>query len=129
MAHLHKKNKGGRTYYYIRESTSVGGKTIITNQVYLGTLEKILEMATTGTQAGVERIQAQEFGALWLANLLEKEVGVVGIIDSVVETGPRQSGPSVGEYFLYAAFNRMVDAKSKRALPDWFKASAIQSIR
>lgn len=129
MAHLHKKNKGGRTYYYIRESTSVGGKTVITNQVYLGTLEKILEMATTGIQAGVEKIQAQEFGALWLANLIEKEVGVVEIIDSVVGTGPRASGPSVGEYFLYAAFNRMVDAKSKRALPDWFKASAIQSIR
>jgi hypothetical protein len=49
MAHLHKKNKGGRAYYYIRESTSVGGKTVITNQVYLGTLEKILEMATTAT--------------------------------------------------------------------------------
>jgi transposase len=129
MAHLHKKNKGGRVYYYIRESTSVGGKTVITNQVYLGTLEKILEMATTATEAGVQKVQAQEFGALWLANLIEKEVGVVGIIDSVVGTRARPSGPSVGEYFLYAAFNRMVDAKSKRALPDWFKASAIQSIR
>jgi transposase len=127
MAHLHKKNKGGRTYYYIRESTSVGGKTVITNQVYLGTLEKILEMATAG--AGVEKIQAQEFGALWLANLIEKQVGVVEIIDSVVGTGPRESGPSVGEYFLYATFNRMIDAKSKRALPEWFKTSAIQSIR
>jgi hypothetical protein len=49
MAHLHKKNKGGRAYYYIRESTSVGEKTVITSQVCLGTLEKILEMAITVT--------------------------------------------------------------------------------
>lgn len=129
MAHLHKKNKGGRIYYYIRESTSVGGKTVITNQVYLGTLEKILEMATSGADAGLKKVQAQEFGALWLANSVEKEVGIVEIIDSVVGTGPRESGPSVGEYFLYATFNRMIDAKSKRALPDWFKSCAIQSIR
>jgi transposase len=35
----------------------------------------------------------------------------------------------LGEYFLYAAFNRMVDATSKRALPEWYAATAVQAIR
>jgi len=75
------------------------------------------------------RIQTQEFGALWLANKIEQEVGLVEIIDSVVPKGERETGPSIGEYFLYAAFNRMVDACSKRAMPEWYKATAIQHIR
>jgi transposase len=35
----------------------------------------------------------------------------------------------VGEYFLYAVFNRMVDSCSKRSLPDWYADTAIQHIR
>jgi transposase len=54
---------------------------------------------------------------------------VTGIIDEVVPQKAKSPGPSVGEYFLYAAFNRMVDATSKRALPEWFSHTAIQSIR
>jgi len=128
MAHLHKKIKNGRTYYYIRESTSIQGKTKILSQVYLGTLEKILSLAANG-QGSLERIQVQEFGALWLANHIENEVGLVDIVDAVIPQGKKESGPTVGEYFLYAAFNRMIDACSKRALPEWYKTTAIQHIR
>ncbi len=56
-------------------------------------------------------------------------VDVTGIVDEVVPQKAKAAGPSVGEYFLYAAFNRMVDATSKRALPEWFAHTAIQSIR
>lgn len=129
MAHLHKKVKNGRPYYYIREIARVNGKPKVVNQVYLGTVEKILSMATKQKLADLSRIQVQEFGALWLANEIEKMVGVAEIIDEVVPQKPEGSGPSVGEYFLYAAFNRMVDTTSKRALPEWFSMTAIQSIR
>jgi len=128
MAHLHKKIKKGRPYYYIREMARVDGKPKVVNQVYLGSLERILGMAL-GRQADVSRIQTQEFGALWLANTIEQEVGLVEIIDSLVQKGDKETGPSAGEYFLYAAFNRMIDACSKRAMPEWYKATAIQFIR
>ena len=75
MAHIHKKMKKGRPYYYIRETARVDGKPRVVNQVYLGSLEKIMKMATEG--GGLpDKIQVQEFGALWLANLVEQEIGI-----------------------------------------------------
>jgi hypothetical protein len=129
MAHLHRKIKNGRHYFYIRETARVNGKPKVVNQVYLGTVEKILSMATGQKASDLRRIQVQEFGALWLANEIEKMVDVTGIIDEIVPQKSTAAGPSVGEYFLYAALNRMVDATSKRALPEWFAHTAIQSIR
>ncbi len=128
MAHLHKKMKKGRPYYYIREMARVEGKPKVVNQVYLGSPERILEMAAGGG-AGLSKIQAQEFGALWLAELIDREACFADIVDSVVPEGKREDGPSVGEYFLYAVFNRMIDSRSKRALESWFKDTAIQAIR
>lgn len=129
MAHIHKKIKNGRPYFYIRETARVNGKPKVVNQVYLGTVEKILNMVTGQKTSNLSRIQVQEFGALWLANEIEKMVGVTGIIDEIVPGKAKAAGPSVGEYFLYSAFNRMVDATSKRALPEWFAHTVIQSIR
>ncbi len=83
MAHLHKKMKNGRPYYYVREMARVNGKPKVTNQVYLGSPERILEMAE-GKANLPKKIQAQEFGSLWLANLVEQQVDLAGIIDKVV---------------------------------------------
>ena len=71
MAHLHKKIKKGRPYYYIREMARVDGKPKVVNQVYLGSPERILELMGGGGSE-LSRIQAQEFGALWLANLIDR---------------------------------------------------------
>jgi transposase len=127
MAHIHKKIKNGKTYYYVREMARVNGKPKVVKQIYLGTVEKIISLASAQRTSELTRLQVQEFGALWLANQMEKLVGVADVIDGIVTDHP--SGPTVGEYFLYAAFNRMVDAASKQALPDWFENTAIQFIR
>jgi len=128
MAHIHKKMKKGRPYYYVRETARVDGKPKVVNQIYLGTVERIRDLAM-GKGFECKKLAVQEFGALWLANLIDDEVGLVNLIDSVIARGRKESGPTVGEYFLYAVFNRMVDACSKRALPEWYKHTAIQSIR
>lgn len=128
MAHLHKKIKKGRPYYYVREIARVKGKPKVINQVYLGTPERMMELAS-GKKVEISKIQAQEFGALWLANLIDSELDIAGLIDSVVPDSGRGSGPSVGEYFLYAVLNRMVEPRSKRALPEWYDSTAIQNIR
>ena len=130
MAHLHKKMKKGRPYYYIREIARVDGKPTVVSQVYLGSPERMLEMARgTGSDDSIVKIKSEEFGALWLANLIDQEIDIAGLIDSVVPKGKKETGPSVGEYFLYAVFNRMIDACSKRSLPDWYANTAIQHIR
>ena len=131
MAHLHKKIKKGRPYYYIREIARVGGKPKVVSQIYLGSLERMAQLATdtAAKPSGCAKIIAQEFGALWLANLIDQNIGLVALIDSVVPKKGKEQGPTVGEYFLYAVFNRMIDACSKRALPDWYRHTAIQHIR
>jgi transposase len=130
MAHLHKKMKKGRPYYYIREIARVDGKPKVVSQVYLGSLDRMLEMARrSGGDDGITKIRSEEFGALWLANLIDQDIDLAGLIDSVIPRGKKETGPSVGEYFLYAVFNRMIDAASKRSLPDWYTHTAIQQIR
>ncbi len=82
-----------------------------------------------GAEDSISKIKSEEFGALWLANLIDHEIDLAGLIDTVVPKGAKESGPSVGEYFLYAVFNRMIDACSKRSMPDWYAGTAIQQIR
>jgi transposase len=129
MAHVYKKIKKGRTYYYIRETARINGKPKVVNQIYLGTVERIMEMALGHQQAGLSKIKVQEFGSLFLANLVEKQIGVVDIIDSVIPPDPREKGPTLGEYFLYAAFNRMIEPRSKLGLAKWYENFALHQIR
>ena len=128
MAHIHKKMKKGRPYYYVRETARVNGKPKVVNQVYLGSPERIMEMAA-GLSGEVSKLQVQEYGSLLLGNLIEKEIGFADIVDTVVGKKTDESEPSVGDYFFYAILNRMIDAKSKRALPEWYKTTAVQNIR
>ena len=128
MAHLHKKMKNGRPYYYVREMARINGQPKVVKQVYLGSPERILELVS-GKESECTRISAEEFGSLWMAHLIDSQVGLVPLVDSVIPRGKSETGPTVGEYFLYAVFNHMVDATSKRALPDWYAGTAIQVIR
>ena len=120
--------KKGRPYYYVRETARIDGKPKVVNQIYLGTVERIRDLAL-GKGFECKKLAARQFGALWLANLIDAEVELASLIDSVIARGRKESGPTVGEYFLYAVFNRMVDACSKRALPEWYEHTAVQSIR
>lgn len=120
--------KNGRPYYYVREMARVDGKPKVINQVYLGSPARILEMAQ-GKSDLPSKLQTQEFGSLWLANLVEQEIGIAGIIDGIIPQAKGAGKPSIGDYFLYAIYNRMVAACSKRAMPEWYKHTAIQHIR
>ena len=128
MAHFHVKRKKGRPYLYVREIARVGGKPTVTSQVYVGSPERVRELIE-GAGAQEVRLKVEEFGALWLALQLDEGIDLAGLIDEVVGRGARESGPSVGEYFLYAVWNRMIEAKSKRGLPAWYRSSAIQQVR
>jgi transposase len=127
MASLYKQKVGGRDYWYIREMARVNGKPTAINTIYLGTVNNIIRMATCGN-AEISKIQSSSFGALWLAEQIEKSFNLVDSIDAFFKHD-KKNGPTVGEYFLYAVLNRMVDAVSKEALPEWYANTAIQFIR
>ena len=129
MAHLHKKMKKGRPYYYVREMARVGGKLKVVEQIYLGNPERIKELATTA-KGTCTKISVQEFGALWLANLLAGQIDLVGIVDSVVPRMRKGKGAFGRRVLPLCGAQQDGGASIKKSLlPQWYKGSAIQHIR
>jgi transposase len=128
MAHFHIKRKNGRPYLYVREIARVDGRPKVVSQVYIGSPEKVAALAQ-GPEQGELHLKVEQFGALFLAQLLDQDIDLAGIVDSVIARGHGESGPSVGEYFLYCTWNRMIEAVSKRQLAGWYGRTAIQQIR
>ena len=128
MAHFHVKTKKGRPYLYVREIARVGGKPKVVSQVYIGSPERVASLVSA-TGEGAIKLRVEEFGALWLSDQISQDVDLVGIVDQEVPRGAREEGPSVGEYFLYCAWNRMCDTTSKNKLTQWYERTAIQQIR
>jgi len=128
MAHFHIKKKKGRPYLYVREIARVDGKPKVISQIYIGSPERVAGIVS-GQARPIQTIKAEEFGALWLANQIDKDIDICAIIDSIVPKADREKGPSLGEYFLYCIWNRMIDSVSKNKLTTWYRRSAIQHIR
>jgi transposase len=128
MAHFHIKTKKGRPYLYVREIARVDGKPKVISQIYIGSPEKVAGLLG-GKEADILNLKVEEFGSLWLAHQIDQDIDLCGIVDSVVPRAERETGPSVGEYFLYCVLNRMVQTVSKNKLADWFRKTAIQHIR
>ncbi len=129
MAHFHIKKKNGRPYLYVREIARVGGRPKVVSQVYVGSPQRVAALARGGGLHEDLHLKVEAFGALWLAHLMDRDVDLAGIVDQVVPKGRTESGPSVGEYFLYCVWNRMVEAVSKHRLAEWYERTAVQQIR
>jgi len=129
MAHFHIKKKNGRPYLYVREMARVNGKVKVASQVYIGPPERVVDLMKGGPGETEVRLKVEEFGSLWAVLQMDADIDIASIIDDVVPKDARETGPSVGEYFLYAILNRMVDPRSKRALPEWYGNTAIGVIR
>jgi len=130
MAHLHKKIKKGRPYYYIREIQRVDGKPKVVSQIYLGSVDTIAKRIQQAEQAHRPlRLESRSFGALFVALQLEKTLDTIGLIDRIVPRTRKEKGPTVGEYFFYAWANRLISPRSKRALAQWYRHTAVQQIR
>lgn len=107
----------------------VDGKPKVVSQVYLGSVENIAaKFRDAADAARPVQIRAEEYGSLFIANELERELGTIKIIDSIVPRGRREIGPSIGEYFYFAWVNRLIDPKSKRALEEWYGRTAVGQI-
>ena len=128
MAHFHVKTKKGRPYLYVREIARVDGKPKVISQTYLGSPERVAELAKGGGTA-VVKLKVEEFGALWLADQMDRDIDLAKLVDTVVPPSAREKGPSVGAYFLYCVWNRMCDATSKNKLAAWYEQTAVQQIR
>ena len=128
MAHFHVKKKKGRPYLYVREIARVDGKPKVVSQIYIGSPARVADLAS-GTEKGPVKIKVEEFGALWLAQQMDQDIELAGIVDNIVPRAARETGPTIGEYFLYCVWNRMVEAVSKNKISRWYGRTAVQKIR
>ena len=128
MPHFITKKKKGRPYLYVREVQRINGKPRTVWQRYIGSPERVLKLVEGGG-SDLKQLKVEEFGSVFVANLLDRDIDLAGIIDGVVPPDPHEKGPSVGEYFLYAVLNRMIEAQSKNRLSQWYERTAIQTIR
>lgn len=128
MAHFHIKKKKGRPYLYVREIARVNGKPKVISQTYIGSPDRVAGLVS-GQGQTLKTLKVEEFGALWLASQADKDIDLKSIIDDVIPKSDREKGPSVGEYFLYCVWNRMIEAVSKNKLSEWYKRTAVQHIR
>ncbi len=129
MAHLYKKIKNGREYYYIRETQRVYGKPTTINQVYLGTSDKVQAFLRGLDRKHREGFSPKEFGSVFLFHELDRAVDLAGLVNQILPPKKRTRGPSLGELFFYAAMNRAIAPTSKRHLASWFESTDIQRIR
>ena len=114
----------------MRETHRVGKKVQVKWQKYLGTAETILNKLKEAERLGrPARLKTESFAALFLADILEQQFDTIGIVDSIVPRARKEKGPTVGEYFFYAWANRLIAPKSKRALEDRYRKTAIEHIR
>lgn len=104
----------------MREIARVDGKLKVVSQIYIGSPEKVAGLLG-GKEVDLLNLKVEEFGSLWLAHQIDREIDICGIVDSVVSQAERETGPSLGEYFLYCVLNRMVQAVSKNKLAAWHR--------
>lgn len=100
----------------------------VISQIYIGSPERVASLVT-GLGDGAVKLKVEEYGALWLAGQIDRDVDLMRIIDEVVPLGDREEGLSVGEYFLYCILNRMCESTSKDRLSQWYERTAVQQIR
>ena len=122
MERLEKKKISGREYYYYSAWGWKNGKCRRLWQKYLGKLEDIVT-AVEGGGPPPAYAEVFEFG---LTEALWREAERIDVVETVDELCPkRQQGLSVGQYLAVAAANRAAEPVSKRAMWDWFSATAL----
>jgi len=81
MAHFHIKKKKGRPYLYVREIARVAGKPKVISQIYIGSPERTAGLASG---QGAVKLRVEEFGALWLAQQIDRDIDLAGIVDDII---------------------------------------------
>jgi transposase len=124
MAYLIKKKTKYSTYYVVAESKRIDGKPRVVNQWYLGTIEKLIELAEGNpSREDPREISCQEHGSVSALLDIAKELGIVEIVNSHVKK--RKQGLSVGDYILVAALNRAIAASSKAQIAEWVEETTL----
>jgi transposase len=127
MTFLVKKNINGHDYFYAVDKARVDGKSKVVNQIYLGSLETIIEGVELRKAEGVENptyTETLNFGAVCGLFDLSERLGIRTIIDE--STDKRRQGLPVSDSIILAAINRAVYPVSKNVFhQSWFNKTVL----
>lgn len=123
MASLLAKTVRGHRYWQIVTSRRVNGKPRQVVLAHLGTADALLARLTQGAGRPV-KARVTEFGLLAALWTLAQRLDLVATIDRQVPK--RQQGPTVGQYMLLAALNRLAAPTSKAGLAGWYQQTAVR---
>lgn len=127
MATLIKKKIKGKYYYYFVEVKRVNGKPKYTNQIYLGSAEKLAERLKTIEEIPTPLFsQVFECGSVLALYDIAQRLDMVQLLNECIKK--RKQGITVGEYALIAAINRAVEPTSKVKIADWFSKTVLTKI-
>lgn len=123
MASLVAKTVHGRRYYQLVTSRRVSGQPRQVVLAHLGTADALLARLTQGEGRPL-RARVCAFGLLASAWQLAQQLDIVACIDQHVPK--RRQGPSVGQYLLLAALNRLDAPTSKTGMAAWYQQTALR---
>ena len=122
--HLISKTIKGKSYYYAVESKRVNGKPRNVNQIYLGSIEKLIaNKKQAESPEPPKEVAVYDFGVVATCFHFAEELDLVNLIDSIIPK--RNQGVSVGQYLLIAAISRAVEPISKRACWNWYQQTCL----
>jgi transposase len=123
MASLVAKTVRGRRYYQLVTCQRVNGQPRQVVLAHLGTADALLARLNQGERRP-QRAQVYAFGLLAGAWQLAQQLEIVACIDRHVPK--RRQGPSVGQYLLLAALNRLDAPTSKAGMATWYQQTALR---
>ena len=125
MPFLRKKIKKGKPYWYIVKKIRIGKIVKDEWEVYLGTVENILQKFQDVGPTENIKLKSYQFGKLAAILAIDSELDFTHIIDNL--TNKKQiKGLSVGEYLLVTIFGRWCGPLSKKASAEYFNKSFLK---
>jgi transposase len=127
MSSLVKKSIKGNQYYYIVDSKRINGKPRVVNQVYIGSVDSVIELLKESKGIAAPLYSSVlDFGAAAALYDVAERLDIINIIDGIA--AKRKQGLSVGTYLLIAAINRAVNPTSKSDIGKWYEKTILSSL-
>jgi len=124
MVFLERKEKDGKTCWYISERKLVDGKVKRTKQIYLGTAEKILELKEHAEELPYFKLKSFQYGKTAAMLSISDDLNFVEIVNR--HTNKKKiEGLTVGEYLLLNIIGRCDGALSENTMQKWFNNSSL----
>jgi transposase len=123
MASLVAKTVHGRRSWQIVTCQRVNGQPRQVVLAHLGTADALLRKLQHAKGKPL-KARLRDFGLLAAAYQIARQLQLVELIDQHIPK--RHQGPSVGQYLLLAALNRLAQPTSKAQLASWFATTTLR---